>query len=179
MTEKDCQDLADEPAKLHFDFWLNDIEGERLFSCIQHDIARGHQDILRRMMELGKDLNEETAKSDPYIMAYKGSIRALERLKGKLHNERVEEGAPDKRKAVEVQLGEDSEALFANGFEDAILGFGQQFTEPALVVYDWDKCVEILMQEGLTYEEAVEHMDYNVTGAWMGKYTPIFMRRVR
>jgi len=84
------QDLADEPANLYFEFWLNDIEAERLFQCINHDIVRDHQDILRRMTALGKDLSKETAESDPYIMSYRGSIRALEQLRETLHNERVE-----------------------------------------------------------------------------------------
>jgi hypothetical protein len=67
------------------------------------------------------------------------------------------------------------EALFADGFEGALIGIGQQFNAD-VAVYDWDKCVEILMtRDGMTHEEALEHMDFNVTGSWVGKHTPVFL----
>ena len=28
----------------------------------------------------------------------------------------------------------------------------------------------------MDYEDAVEHMEFNVTGAYVGKQTPVFMR---
>ena len=66
------------------------------------------------------------------------------------------------------------EALLADGFEDALIGVGQQFYK-TLAVYDRQKCIEILMErDGMTDEEAVEYFDYNVTGAWVGENTPIF-----
>jgi len=78
------------------------------------------------------------------------------------------------------ELGElNPEALLADGFEDALIGCGQQFTKPPLAVYDWDKCVEVLKtREGMTHEEAIEWMDFNVTGAWMGEHTPLFVKLV-
>jgi len=67
--------------------------------------------------------------------------------------------------------------LFADGFEDALLGIGWQCTTP-LAVYDWDRCVRILMErDGMTESEAAEYMDVNVTGAYMGAQTPIFVER--
>ena len=67
------------------------------------------------------------------------------------------------------------EALLADGFEDALIGVGQQF-DKALAVYDRQKCIEILMErDGMSDEEAVEYFEYNVTGAWVGEYTPIFL----
>lgn len=67
------------------------------------------------------------------------------------------------------------EALLADGFEDALIGVGQQFNK-ALAVYDRQKCIEILMErDGMSDEEAVEYFEYNVTGAWVGEYTPIFL----
>lgn len=67
------------------------------------------------------------------------------------------------------------EALLADGFEDALIGVGQQFNK-TLAVYDRQKCIEILMErDGMSDEEAVEYFEYNVTGAWVGEYTPIFL----
>jgi hypothetical protein len=45
-----------------------------------------------------------------------------------------------------------------------------------LAVYDVDKCLDIFMtRDGMTYEEAVEFFDFNVSGAYMGENTPIFV----
>jgi hypothetical protein len=69
------------------------------------------------------------------------------------------------------------DALYANGFEDALIGVGYQFNTQ-LAVYDWDKCVTILMErDHMDYDEATEFMSYNVTGAWVGKNTPVFIKR--
>ncbi len=43
------------------------------------------------------------------------------------------------------------------------------------VLYDRSKCIEILMRDGCTYEEAVEYFEFNVSGAWVGDRTPGFM----
>jgi len=67
-------------------------------------------------------------------------------------------------------------ALYADGFEDALIGVGYQFNTQ-LAVYDWDKCITILMErDQISLEEAVEFMDFNVTGAWVGNNTPVFVK---
>lgn len=69
-----------------------------------------------------------------------------------------------------------SETLTADGFEDALIGIGWQHTK-ALAVYDYDKCVGILIdRDDMTREEAVEHMEFNVVGSYVGEFTPIFVR---
>ena len=65
--------------------------------------------------------------------------------------------------------------LKADGFDDAILGLGRRCSQPDLLVYDVDKCVDILMEDGMTQEEAMEYFEFNVVGAWMGEGTPIFL----
>ena len=69
----------------------------------------------------------------------------------------------------------DPNTLYANGFEDALIGLGWQHTK-LIAIYDYDKCVEILiLREEMTHEEAIEWMEYNVVGSYVGEYTPIFM----
>jgi hypothetical protein len=69
-----------------------------------------------------------------------------------------------------------SEALIANGFDEAIIGLGRQFNSE-VVVYDEDKCLQILMdRDGMDYEEAQEFFEFNVVGAYVGKHTPIYVR---
>jgi hypothetical protein len=69
----------------------------------------------------------------------------------------------------------DPNTLYADGFEDALIGLGWQHTK-LIAIYDYDKCVEILiLREDMTHEEAIEWMEYNVVGSYVGEYTPIFM----
>ncbi len=79
----------------------------------------------------------------------------------------------EEKKDLLYQLSPD--VIVADGFEDALIGVGQQFNK-AMAVYDRQKCIEILMErDGMSDEEAVEYFEYNVTGAWVGEYTPIFL----
>jgi hypothetical protein len=68
----------------------------------------------------------------------------------------------------------ETEVLFADGFEDALVGTGFQFNNE-LAVYDYQKCIEILMRDGIDEEDAHDHMSFNVLGAWVGPNTPVFM----
>jgi len=77
-------------------------------------------------------------------------------------------------KFIEEHGLKDAGLLYAEGFDDAILGIGQKFNDYS-VVYDYNKCIEILEKQGMTYEEAIEYFDFNVTGAYVGKNTPIFV----
>jgi hypothetical protein len=69
----------------------------------------------------------------------------------------------------------DKETLHADGFEDAFVGYGIRFNH-TIAIYDWEACIGILMtRDGMTREDAEEYMDFNVTGAYVGEYTPIFL----
>ena len=76
-------------------------------------------------------------------------------------------------------LGEDSEALLCDGFDDAIIGVAERINLGPVVAYDVDKIIEILMKRGdMTDEEALEYFYFNVQGAWMGEGTPIFITKL-
>jgi len=71
---------------------------------------------------------------------------------------------------------EEPECLFMDGFDDAIIGVGQQYTNEVLVVYDRNKCIEILVErDGMTYEDAEEFFSFNSDCAWVGKKTPMIV----
>jgi len=66
-------------------------------------------------------------------------------------------------------------AITADGFDAALVGFGYQFNYP-VAVYNKEKCLEILTErDGMSWEEAVEYFDFNVSGAWVGESTPVFL----
>ena len=76
-------------------------------------------------------------------------------------------------------LGEDSEALLCDGFDDAIIGVAERINLGPVVAYDVDKIVKILIKrDGMTEEEALEYYYYNVQGAWMGEGTPVFITKL-
>jgi hypothetical protein len=70
-------------------------------------------------------------------------------------------------------LGQDT--LLADGFEDALLGYGRH--GPSVVaVYDWKRCVTILQtRDRMTLDEAEEFIEFNVVGSWLGQNTPVFL----
>ena len=69
-----------------------------------------------------------------------------------------------------------SEALFADGFDDAIIGYDAVGFR---VVYDYDKCSDILIKrDGMTKHEAHEFMEFNVVGAFVGDFTPLFVNQI-
>lgn len=72
------------------------------------------------------------------------------------------------------------EALTADGFNDAIIGYCYDMVAGCnRVVYDYEKMVDILVKrDEMTQEEAVEFIDFNVVGAFMGKNTPIYMNKI-
>lgn len=70
------------------------------------------------------------------------------------------------------------DALFADGLEEAILGIAERCSKAPLVVYDADKCIEILAtRDGMSREEAEEFFHFNILGAWVGEGTPLFLWR--
>lgn len=67
--------------------------------------------------------------------------------------------------------------LLIEGADDAILGFIQRCGQPPVAIYDNDRLIEHFMAQGMTFEEAVEWIDYNVIGAWVGEGTPAVLVR--
>lgn len=65
------------------------------------------------------------------------------------------------------------EALLMDGFDDALIGIASQFSNGPIALYDRSKCIEVLMRDGATWEEAEEYFSFNCEGAWLGKTTPI------
>ena len=48
--------------------------------------------------------------------------------------------------------------------------------EPMLAVYSYEKMVQVLMDnDDLSYDDAVEYVDFNVVGAWVGEQTPVIV----
>ena len=68
--------------------------------------------------------------------------------------------------------------LTADGFERAKIGVLRRAAQEDIAVYDYDLCVAILQsREEWTDDEAIEWMEHNVVGSWLGEGTPGFLVR--
>ncbi len=66
------------------------------------------------------------------------------------------------------------EAMMADGFDDALIGIDQV---NYVAVYDVDKCIEILVEtSSMTFKEAEEFFEFNTLNAYVGEYTPRFVK---
>ena len=72
------------------------------------------------------------------------------------------------------QAVENNETMFADGFDDAIIGLdtsGDVFR----VIYDREKMIDILRdRDRMDLDEAIDYLEYNVWGAYVGEGTPIY-----
>lgn len=83
----------------------------------------------------------------------------------------------DLRDRIEERLKEENpDALFADGFDDCIIGIARRANGTALVAYDRQKCIKVLMdRDGMNRDEAEEFFEFNTMGAWAGDGTPMFV----
>ena len=78
---------------------------------------------------------------------------------------------------TEYFKGIDEEVLLMDCFDEACIGYSQRINEPVLAVYSYDKMVEVLMtRDGMDDEEAMEFIEFNCVGAWIGERTPTIVR---
>ena len=66
-------------------------------------------------------------------------------------------------------------ALFADGFDDAIVGYSRRIGLDYIICYSYPKAIEILIGDGMEHGEAIEYMEFNVVGGYVGENTPIFI----
>jgi hypothetical protein len=68
----------------------------------------------------------------------------------------------------------DPDLLFADGFDDCILGLTINDKGLPVVLYSEPEVVKSLAQQ-MPLDEAVEYFDFNIKGAYVGERTPIFL----
>ena len=81
-------------------------------------------------------------------------------------------------KHIETYLEEhypDIDILLADGFGDAFVGVVESCGAAPKACYDYDACIGILMRD-MDEGEALEYMEYNVTSAYSGEFTPAFIK---
>ena len=72
--------------------------------------------------------------------------------------------------------GLDAEALSIDGFKDALIGKGEQYNSPPLLVYSYSRICKVLRdRDGMSWEEADEYAQFNITNVWVGDRTPMIL----
>ena len=137
------------------------------FAAFPLELARTTYNTAMRLLRKPKD-------SDADAEHWRKMRKALKRMTNGIDStERLDEWA-EHLKAHEEWI------LTADGFDEAFTGVTEFFPENLpRAVYSYEKCVDILMQrDGMDREEALEYMEFNVTGAYVGKQTPVFVRKL-
>ena len=68
----------------------------------------------------------------------------------------------------------DPELLFADGFDDCIIGMTINDKGLAVVLYSEEQVIQSLAKQ-MPLTEAIEYFDFNIKGAYVGDRTPIFL----
>jgi|APGre2960657444_1045066.scaffolds.fasta_scaffold290200_1 hypothetical protein len=84
----------------------------------------------------------------------------------------------DRPAIQEILSDREMNLLLMDGFDEAIIGYTTRMNQPDCAVYDYDTMVNVCMwRDGMTDEEAIEYIEFNCQGAWMGEETPYIVRR--
>lgn len=71
--------------------------------------------------------------------------------------------------------GQNDNVVFADGFDEAIIGVLNIDGNPQVVYDKWAMVNILRCSEDMTFEDAVEFLEYNVWGSYIGPSTPIYM----
>ena len=78
---------------------------------------------------------------------------------------------------------EDEKILRADGLDEACIGWTDSWNgkeRNIRLVYDIAKVINIIQErDGSTYEDALEHFEYNIAGGYVGKSTPIYVNSLQ
>jgi len=64
--------------------------------------------------------------------------------------------------------------LFLEEYDKAVIGIIDEMN-PIRIVYSKKKMIDVLVSNGMDKLEAVDHLEYNVWGAYKGDYTPVYL----
>tara|TARA_R100001015_G_C4457757_1_gene45708 strand:+ start:66 stop:317 length:252 start_codon:yes stop_codon:yes gene_type:complete len=66
-----------------------------------------------------------------------------------------------------------------DGYDDCIIGVGTRCGMTDVFIYDKHKMItKLVRKDDMTYDEALEFIDFNIAGAFIGKDTPILVDRM-
>lgn len=60
-------------------------------------------------------------------------------------------------------------------YDSAIIGVSESCNRQPVIAYDRDVILEILVSDGMSFDEALEFYEYNMLGTYIGVSTPTFI----
>ena len=79
------------------------------------------------------------------------------------------------KKQYILEKWEDDVILFADGLDDAIIGYDSINQR---VVYSISDCIEV-MSKDMSVDDAIEYLEYNTFNAYVGEKTPIWVDDIK
>ena len=67
--------------------------------------------------------------------------------------------------------------LKVDGHDNAIIGIADRCGSQTILAYDTCIILDNLVNQGMTDEEAIEFYNFNILGAYIGEFTPVFIER--
>ena len=66
-----------------------------------------------------------------------------------------------------------------DGYDDCIIGVGTRCGMTDVFIYDKHKMItKLVRRDDMTYDEALEFIDFNIAAAFIGEDTPILVDRM-
>ena len=108
-------------------------------------------------------ISEEKFDNQKEVRSIVGMDDTIDKIR-KIRSERVEQLKENIREF-------NPEALLADGHDHAIMGYSSD----GRVVYSVNQIIGGLINEGMSEEDARDFFHFNIEGAYVGEYTPIYM----
>lgn len=68
----------------------------------------------------------------------------------------------------------DPDLILYPDYDKAFIGIARRACKENVAVYDYDKCIQVLMEGGIeSREEAEEYFEFNTACAYVGDRTPV------
>ena len=84
------------------------------------------------------------------------------------------------RERISEMVGDEAVTLLdPESLDEAIVGVFERCGQPPVVVYDYDRLREILSMDLGSDDDAVEWIQFNIEGAWIGERTPAIMHPLK
>ena len=85
----------------------------------------------------------------------------------------LQESKLKRQEELKSSIAEANElAMLVDGHDNALIGWSTD----GKAIYRVSDIVETLMErDEMSHEEAMEYFDFNILGAYVGEYTPIYM----
>jgi hypothetical protein len=148
---------------------LERIRQRNVLLVIENDHLKGQLDRMKELVRsLHRERDEAKAIAAQYLDAHRDVVVSeLERGPGD------DDGDPgDEHK----DLGEEYDGVMViDGANSALMGVGQRCGQPTIAIYSYDALVAHYMADGMSEGEAIEWIEVNIIGAWMGEGTPIVL----